>query len=129
MSGRFLLDTNIVIALFRMEQAVIEALGQADEVFIPVIVLGELYYGARKSAHPDENVDRITDLGKSSSLLSVDEKTAELYGAVKNALRRGGTPIPENDIWVAAVAMQYGLTIVTRDDHFRKIKGLLIVEW
>jgi tRNA(fMet)-specific endonuclease VapC len=129
MSGRFLLDTNIVIALFRMEQAVIEALGQADEVFIPVIVLGELYYGARKSAHPDENADRITDLGKTSSLLSVDEKTAELYGTVKNALRRSGTPIPENDIWVAAVAMQYRLTIVTRDDHFRKITGLLIVEW
>lgn len=104
MSGSFLLDTNAVIALFRTEKAVIEELRRADEVFIPVIVLGELYYGARKSAHIDENVDRITDLARSSSLLGVDEKTSEFNGAVKNALRTNGTPIPENDIWIAAVA-------------------------
>ena len=129
MSGRFLLDTNVVIALFRKDKAVIEAIRHADEVFIPVIVLGELYYGARKSAHADENVDRITDLARTGSLLSVDEKTAEFYGTVKNALRTSGTPIPENDIWIAAVARQHGLTIVTRDEHFRKVEELLLAEW
>jgi tRNA(fMet)-specific endonuclease VapC len=62
MNGRFLLDTNIVIALFAKEIAVQQRLSNADEVFVPSIVLGELYYGARKSVHVEANIKRIEEI-------------------------------------------------------------------
>lgn len=129
MNGKFLLDTNIVIALFRKDKSVLSQLRIADEVFIPIIVLGELYYGARKSVHTEENVERIRDLANSAMVIGIDENIAEMYGTVKDMLRASGKPIPENDIWIAAVAKEYGLTVVSRDEHFREIEDLHVEEW
>jgi len=129
MSGRFLLDTNIVIALFAGEPAVQEHLGQAEEVFLPSIVLGELYFGAHKSGRVEENLARIDEFAINSSILACDTDTAKEYGIIKNTLRMKGRPIPENDIWIAAIARQYGLTLVTRDAHFDEIEGLSVNIW
>jgi tRNA(fMet)-specific endonuclease VapC len=129
MSGRFLLDTNIVIALFGEEPAVLEQLAAAQEVFVPVIVLGELYYGARKSARADVNIARITEFASSAAVLGCDAVTAQHYGRLKNDLRIKGRPIPENDIWIAAVAEQHGLTVVSRDDHFVEVPDVARVVW
>ena len=129
MNGKFLLDTNIVIALFRKDKSVLSQLRIADEVFIPIIVLGELYYGARKSVHTEENVERIRDLANSAMVIGIDGNIAEMYGTVKDMLRASGKPIPENDIWIAAVAKEYGLTVVSRDEHFREIEDLHVEEW
>jgi tRNA(fMet)-specific endonuclease VapC len=129
MSGRFLLDTNIVIALWANDASVTSQLAASSEVFVPITVLGELYYGARKSAWSAKNVARIDDFAVRSSILLGDLITAQQYGAIKNALRAKGRPIPENDLWIAAVALQYGLTLVTRDEHFRSIDGLTIMKW
>src|SRR5918911_1643856 len=116
MSGRFLLDTNIVIALWANDVAVTSQLAVASEVFVPIIVLGELYYGARKSAWSAQNLARIDAFAARSSILVCDLTTAQQYGESKNALRAKGRPIPENDVWIAAVALQYSLTLATRDD-------------
>lgn len=129
MSGRYLLDTNIVIALWANDAAVTHELSGADEVFVPIIVLGELYYGARKSAWSATNIARIDDFAARSSILVCDLTTAQQYGESKKTLRAKGRPIPENDLWIAAVALQYRLTLVTRDDHFREVDGLTIVKW
>jgi tRNA(fMet)-specific endonuclease VapC len=129
MSGRYLLDTNIVIALWANDATVTQQLADADEVFVPIIVLGELYYGARKSAWSATNIARIDDFAARSSILVCDLTTAQQYGESKNALRAKGRPIPENDLWIAAVALQYSLTLATRDDHFRQIDGLITVKW
>jgi tRNA(fMet)-specific endonuclease VapC len=129
MSGRFLLDTNIVIALWANDATVTHQLGTAGEVFIPIIVLGELYYGTRKSAWSAKNVARIDDFAARSGILLCDLTTAQQYGEIKNALRAKGRPIPENDLWIGALALQYGLTFATRDDHFNSIDGLAIVKW
>jgi len=118
MSGRFLLDTNIVIALFAGEVDIQEHLKQAEEVFVPSIVLGELYFGARKSGRIKENLARIDEFAFSSSVLGCDTDTAREYGAIKDMLRMKGRPIPENDVWIAAIARQYGLVLVSRDTHF-----------
>ena len=64
-----------------------------------------------------------------SSVLFCDLTTAQHYGQTKNALRAKGRPIPENDLWIAAIALQYGLVLVTRDDHFSLIDGLLLANW
>jgi tRNA(fMet)-specific endonuclease VapC len=129
MSGRYLLDTNIVIALWANDAPVTHQLAGADEVFVPIIVLGELYYGARKSAWSAANIARIDNFAARSSILVCDLATAQQYGESKNILRAKGRPIPENDLWIAAVALQYRLTLVTRDDHFGQIDGLITVKW
>jgi tRNA(fMet)-specific endonuclease VapC len=128
-TGRFLLDTNIVIALFAREAAVQQRLAEAREVFVPSIVLGELYYGARKSTRVTENLARIDEFVASSTVLPCDTTTAQQYGNIKNQLRAKGRPIPENDIWIAVIAMQYQLTLVARDGHFHEVDGLQVEAW
>jgi len=129
MSGSFVLDTNIIIAFFREDAAVLEHLNAADEMFVPAVVLGELSYGARKSGQVQVNLDRIKDFEAVVSVLPVNAATAEHYGIVKEALRAKGRPLPENDIWIAAVAVQHGLPVVSRDQHFREVDGLELVRW
>ena len=129
MDGRFLLDTNIVIALFAQDNNVIEQIRRANEVYIPAIVLGELYYGAYNSSRKDENLDRIDQLGLEVSVLACNKGTAKNYGQIKAQLKRKGKPIPENDIWIAAIAFQYDLTLVARDSHFDNISELKVARW
>lgn len=129
MNGRFLLDTNIIIALFQAEPSVQENLVQAEQVFVPSIVIGELYYGAYRSGRVAENVTRVQEFAASNTILECDAITAQQYGQIKNALRVKGRPLPENDIWIAAIAQQYQLILVSRDQHFREIDGLSVESW
>jgi len=129
MSGRYQLDTNIVIALFADDTAVIKRLEEADDVFVPSVVLGELFYGARKSRRVSENLARIDEFAARSVVLDCDEETARRYGEVKDALRKKGRPIPENDIWIAAMALRNDLILVARDAHFREVEGLRVEAW
>ncbi len=129
MSGRILIDTNIVIALFAGEAVVQQHLAEADEVLLSSIVLGELYYGAQKSAHAETNISRINMLTVGNVVLGCDLITAQHYGAIKDHLRTKGHPIPENDIWIAATAMQHQLTLATRDEHFQAVEGLTVEQW
>jgi tRNA(fMet)-specific endonuclease VapC len=82
MSGRYLLDTNIVIALFANEAVVHQKLSAATEVFIPSIVLGELYYGAYKSLRVASNITRVNEFAASNSVLVCDTETAQHYGQI-----------------------------------------------
>lgn len=129
MAGRFLLDTNIIIAHFAKEAAVEQRLAIAPEVFLPSVALGELYYGACKSARVTANTRRIDEFAAKNTVLTCDTETAREYGRIKNGLRAKGKPIPENDIWIAAIARQYDLTLVTRDSHFNEIEGLATEAW
>lgn len=127
MSGRILLDTNIVIALFAADAVVLAHLDAVDESFISAVVLGELYYGAQKSAQRQRNIARIDAFGRSMSVVPSDEETAKVYGRIKASLHAQGRPIPENDIWIAATAIQKGLTLASRDKQFANVEGLEVV--
>ena len=129
MNGKFLLDTPIVIALFAGDSSVREKLSRNPEVFVPSIVLGELYYGARKSAKMKANLERIDEFAEKSIVLACNAETSRQYGKIKQGLNAKGRPIPENDIWIAAVASQYGLTVVSRDDHFHEVDELIYEKW
>ena len=83
-------------------------------------MIGELYYGARRSGRVKANTERMDEFVTESVVLSCDAETAKRYGEIKNELRKKGRPIPENDVWVAALALQYDLTPVSRDEHFSK---------
>ncbi|MGL5940441.1 MAG: type II toxin-antitoxin system VapC family toxin [Waterburya sp.] len=129
MSGKYLLDTNIIIALFAKETVVIENLATAEEVFVPSITIGELYYGARKSGRVQNNINRIDELVANSRILGCNVETANEYGKIKHSLRLKGRPLPENDIWIAALALQYKLILVTRDGHFQEVEKLQTISW
>jgi tRNA(fMet)-specific endonuclease VapC len=129
MSGKYLLDTNIIIALFAAESSIIDNLTQANEVFIPSIAVGELYYGARKSGRPQKNLERIEEFVVNNRIIECDANTARQYGDVKDRLRIKGRPLPENDVWIAALAVQYGLILVTRDAHFQEVESLQTLSW
>lgn len=129
MSGKYLLDTNIVIALWGGDNDVVRQFNQNMLVYVPSIVFGELYYGAKKSARSDLNLARIDEFASSVEMIDVDFRDARLYGEIKDQLRKNGRPIPENDIWIAALAMRHELTLVTRDAHFQSVQGLKIEMW
>ncbi len=128
-SGRYLLDSNIVVALFAGDGAVLARLRAATYFAIPIVVLGELYYGARKSQRTAANLDRVDTFADDNSILNCDHSTAQRYGLIRNELLAKGRPIPENDIWIAAIAMQHGLTLISRDRHFEEIAGLQRERW
>lgn len=129
MNGSVLLDTNIVIALFAGEAVVLARLAAAPEVFVPAIVIGEVYYGALRSSRIEASIARIAAFASSAALISCDAETARHYGAIKNELHAKGRPIPENDIWIAAGARQHNLVVVSRDPHFSEILDLVVEAW
>jgi len=129
MNGRYLLDTSVIIALFAGDESVTQEIEKAAEIFIPCIAVGELYYGARKSAKSEESLATIEQFVGDNVVLECDVETARHYGEIKNALRVKGRPIPENDIWIAAIALQHDLTLAARDVHFSQIVDLKMSTW
>lgn len=127
--GNYLLDTNIVIAMVANDAAVQEGIRNAGEVYLAAPVIGELYYGARKSGKPAENVAFIDSLTQRFPRLDCNLETAQWYGIIRNQLQRKGRPIPNNDIWIAATAIQHDLVLVTRDAHFEEVDTLQVQRW
>lgn len=127
--NRFALDTNIVSAWLKGEGPIADKIDAAESVFLPIIVIGELYYGAGFSSQVAKNTQDIRKITERYPLLSIDEDTTIIYGSIKTGLRKKGTPIPENDIWIAAIAIQNDLTLTTRDKHFNEIEGLSLIAW
>ena len=128
-TGRDLLDTNVVIAFLEGDPAVRQHVAQAKAVFVPSIVLGELYFGAFKSTRTSDNLARIDAFAATVAQVAPGADTARIYGAIKAELRRAGRPIPENDLWIAALAKHHNLTLVTRDQHFAEVGALLHQSW
>lgn len=127
--SNILLDTNIVIELFKGNEAIIANLEDRDMVDIPYVVLGELLLGAYRSANLKKHKSEISSFLKRCNVIGANAETSDTYGTIKAELLQKGKPIPENDIWIAAVAKQYGYTLVTRDKHFNEVNGLRVVNW
>jgi tRNA(fMet)-specific endonuclease VapC len=96
-------------------------------VYVPIIVLGELYFGASNSERVAENVARLTEWKRDTVILLCTEGTAEEYGRIKARLSRAGRPLPDNDLWIAAISMERQLPLLTRDSHFEAIAGLALL--
>lgn len=126
--NKYLLDTVIVAAYFNRETAIRQKLKDVT-VYVSSITIGELYFGAYHSQPVANNVRQINDFVAINTILECDETTGDHYGQVKQSLRTKGRPIPENDIWIAATALQHGLVLVSRDTHFREVAGLLLEVW
>ena len=127
--NNFLLDTNIIAAWLKGETSIANKIDKAKKVYIPIIVIGELYYGASYSTLVQKNISNIQKLVSLYEILSIDEVTAIEYGNIKAAQRKKGKPIPENDIWIAAIAQHHKLTLVTRDKHFKEVENISLRKW
>ncbi|RKU21382.1 VapC toxin family PIN domain ribonuclease [Candidatus Poribacteria bacterium] len=128
-NGRYLLDTNIVIALFSEEITVQEKVRNAESIVATPPVIGELCFGAQKSNKVTENLHKIDIFVQQSIVFPCDLETAQWYGIIKDALRRKDRPIPDNDIWIAAIALQHDLILVARDAYFDEVESLQTEYW
>jgi predicted nucleic acid-binding protein len=124
-----ILDTNAVSALFVGDPALGAVLAGDERHHLPSIVIGEYRYGLLGSRHRGPLQDLLEILIRESFVLVVDEATAEAYSHVRDELRRKGRPIPENDIWIAALARQHRQAVVSRDEHFDYVSDLRRVSW
>ena len=121
-----LLDTNAFTALFRGDDVVWKAISTADNVFASVVAIGELESGFRGGSRYAENLEILERFLSKPTVdtLAVTRETGECFGRIKNTLRKKGTPIPINDIWLAAQCVENGAVLVTYDRHFSAIDGL-----
>ena len=122
------IDTNAYSALKRGNDAIAELLESADEVLVSTVVLGELYAGFGLGAQEQRNLRELrTFLDKPGVVVCpVSGEIAQRYGTLIKALKKQGTPLPTNDIWIAATALESGSRLVTLDAHFKSIPSMLV---
>ena len=127
---KILIDTNIYSSAFKGDPAVVKALRQVDHIGISAISIGELLSGFKAGNRESKNRTDLAEFLDSPRVFlhAVDENTAEYYGEILNRLKQQGTPIPTNDIWIAASARQHGLALFTLDKHFDSIPGMLLYQ-
>ena len=129
MAENVVLDTSVVVAHLRNRIDLFSATVTAEFLFLPVVALGELYKGAEKSNRPPQQHSLIEALVEKFELLSPDSATARQYARLAAKLEQLGQPIPENDLWIAASALEGNLPLATRDAHFARVPGLTVLRW
>jgi len=128
-TGSVLLDTTIVVSVLRRVPGMQEKLQSASEIWLPLFALGELEYGESHSSQPEKQRQALSIFLQGVEVLFPSETTTRHYGKVKAELARAGTPIPENDVWIAAMAIEHGLPLATCDAHFSRVTGLTVLDW
>ncbi len=123
------LGATVVIAYFRGDDSLRSRFIEFAPLQLPWVVLGELHFGARRARRRQEQLENIRNLLTYSEPLFPDQHTTEHYAEIKAELAQIGKPIPDNDLWIAAVARQHDLPIATRDAHFDAVPGLKTVAW
>ena len=123
---KILIDTNAYTAFMTGDERVLDVLAEAGTTFLSAIVIGELYAGFRGGSRLRENRAQLTSFLQKSTVrvLDVTAETAEVFGQIKNTLKKAGTPIPLNDVWLAAQAIETGSVMVSYDTHFGKVEGI-----
>lgn len=122
------IDTNVYSEFMRGSSGAVMAIRATGEIYLPLIVLGELLAGFAAGARPTKNRDELARFMASPrvSVLEPDERTARHYAEIYAALRARGTPIPTNDLWIAALARQHRVSLLTHDRHFAAVPGLIV---
>lgn len=128
-SKRILLDTSIVIELFTGNKTIADRISKLNEFYVPIMVVGELYTGVFSSLQESKHLKKLNDFLEIATIIGANEKTAEQYGKIMSELRKRGHPIPTNDVWISAIALQYEFTLVAMDKHFKEITNLNLKEW
>ena len=124
-----ILDTNGLSAVAEGDPAIEPLLKKASQIAIPVIVLGEYRYGISQSRDRKRYEQWLGEYLPAFLSLNVDEQTTISYAAVRSELKKSGTAIPSNDVWIAALCRQHSLPLVSRDRHFDLVTGIERLAW
>ena len=128
MTPRLCLDTSAYRFFKRGHAPVVQLLSSARRVVVPTVVVGELLAGFRLGSRAAKNEAELAEFLAQPvvELLDVDSEVASVYADMVSALSRAGTPLPSNDIWIAAVAAREGVTVVTYDSHFERLRHVAV---
>ena len=124
-----ILDTNAVSALAAKDRAILEVIAGCPSLCLPFIAYAEFRYGLVGSDRPEAGFRLLADLLANIPLLLPDPDTLDEYADIKDHLKRTGCRIPDNDIWIAALARQHALPVLSRDHHFDHVPDLQRLEW
>jgi len=124
---KILLDTSAYVGFKRNKSEIVEAIVGAELILFSTVVLGELLFGFRNGSRFKENLADLNHFMEHEAVetVSVGKISADRYSRIAAQLRQQGTPIPTNDIWIAAQTMEHGAELITTDEHFEKINGLV----
>ena len=129
MSGKLALDTDIAIKFLNGDTAIDNFLSNYSEIYLPVIVVGELIYGALNSKHVEQNLERHKRLIQRAKILEISESTANTYAKTRMGLKKKGKPIPENDLWIASICIEQRIPLLSNDGHFEDIENLAVAHY
>ena len=124
-----ILDTNALSAFADGVPPVVQQIAIADELHVPVIVLGEYSFGIATSRRRREYEAWLARGRALWNVLPLVEETATHYALIRQQLKRAGAPLPANDVWIAALARQHDLPVLSRDTHFDAVSGLTRLSW
>ncbi len=127
---RVLIDTNIYSELLRGNQFVADLLKKPEIIAFSIISIAELLSGFKNGAREKENLEELDRFLYSPRVLvyDIDIETSEFYAKIYDELKRSGDPIPTNDLWIAALTLQHGTRLFTLDKHFKKVRGLFLID-
>ncbi len=126
-TDKIALDTNIAVDVLNAKASTIALLQAYTKIYLPVTVCGELLFGAKNSNRKTQNEPKYQDFIAQYEVLNVHDAVAEEYAEVRKQLKDKGNPIPENDIWIAAICKVNDIPLITHDKHFTQVDGLLVV--
>lgn len=124
-----ILDTNALSAVADNDPAAVRIFRHAATIELPVIVLGEYRFGIAHSRRHDEYEKWLGELIAATRVLPVDEAASGHYARIRAELKKAGHPIPSNDLWIAALARQHRLPLMSRDEHFDAVQNLKRIGW
>ena len=127
--NQILLDSSVIIRHLRNPSAMVQKLISYGELFVPEIALGELYSRTLRSANAERNLRKVKDFMAGATLALTNQDTPFIYAQVAAQLPSAGKPIPQNDMWIAALALQMELPVATLDQHYTFIPTLKVALW
>ncbi len=127
----YTMDTNAYSAFKAGDGAVKRLLEEAEQIIVPVVVIGELMAGFMQGNRLSANTAELDEFLRQAGIVVHEISTADAhrYASLVKALRVAGTPVPVNDVWIAAVALAEGARVLTRDAHFQKLPGIVPISW
>ena len=129
MSGEIALDTSVAVRFLNGDTVITERVLALPEIVLPIVVVGELLFGAENSTRPLQNLPRYLEFISACVAIPLGRETATTYARTRLALKRKGRPIPMNDVWIAAHCMEHGWILVTDDSDFDYVDGLMLEHW
>ncbi len=129
MNGKVALDTSVAIRFLNGDVAIVEQVLTLPEIFLPMVVVGELLFGAENSTRPLLNLPRYQEFISTCLVVPLGRETATIYARTRLALKRKGRPIPMNDVWIASQCIEQGWVLVTDDTDFDYVDGLILECW